>query len=93
MMAWLPDMTRAEKEAYVIRLYKENRSIREIAKIMHMSFRDIGAIINRWKEETGREKGKLERYMITMLNRIRKLPGLFKCFQRVYRSNSIRYSG
>jgi hypothetical protein len=93
MMAWLPDMTRAEKEAYVIRLYKENRSIREIAKIMHMSFRDIGAIINRWKEETGREKGKLEGYMITMLNRIRKLPGLFKCFQRVYRSNSIRYSG
>lgn len=83
MMAWLPDMTRAEKEAYVIRLYKENRSIREIAKIMHMSFRDIGAIINRWKEETGREKGKLEGYMITMLNRIRKLPGLFKCFQRV----------
>jgi transposase len=77
MMAWLPDMTRAEKEAYVIRLYKENRSIREIAKIMHMSFRDIGGIINRWKEETGREKG-----MITMLNRIRKLPGLFKCFQR-----------
>jgi uncharacterized protein (DUF488 family) len=76
-------MNREEKEAYVIRLYKENRSIREIARIMHMSFRDIGAIINRWKEETGWEKCKLERYMITMLNRIRKLPGLFKCFQRV----------
>jgi hypothetical protein len=82
-LAWLLDMTRAEKEQFVIRLYKENKSIREIAKLMHMSFRDIGAIINRWKEETGREKGKLEGYMITMLNRIRKLPGLLKCFQRV----------
>ncbi|MGC1933357.1 MAG: hypothetical protein WA667_30655 [Candidatus Nitrosopolaris sp.] len=35
-------MNRAEKEEYVIRLYKENRSTREIAKLMHMSFRDIG---------------------------------------------------
>jgi transposase len=53
-------MSREEKEEYVIRLYKENRSIREIAKIMHMSFRDIGAIINKWKEEIEREKGQLE---------------------------------
>jgi predicted HTH domain antitoxin len=39
-------MTREEREEYVIQLYKENNSIREIAKLMHMSFRDIGAIIN-----------------------------------------------
>jgi transposase len=37
-------MNREEREEYVIRLYKENRSIREIAKLVHMSFRDIGAI-------------------------------------------------
>jgi transposase-like protein len=70
-------MSRKEKEEYVIRLYKENRSLREIAKIMHMSFRDIEQIINKLKEEI--ERG----YMIIMLNRIRKLPRLFNCFQRV----------
>ena len=50
-------MSREEKKEYVIRLYKENRSIREIAKLMHMSFRDIGAIINRLKSEAERERG------------------------------------
>jgi transposase len=59
-LAWLLDMTRAEKQQFVIRLYKENKSIREIAKLMHMSFRDIGSIINKWKEEAEREKGQIE---------------------------------
>jgi hypothetical protein len=36
-------MNREEKEQYVIQLYKEDRSTREIAKLTHMSFRDIGA--------------------------------------------------
>ena len=56
-MAWLLDMTRAEKEEFVIRLYKENKSIREIAKLMHMSFRDIGQILNKFKKEAEREAG------------------------------------
>jgi intein-encoded DNA endonuclease-like protein len=45
-------MNRVEKEEYVIRLYKENRSTREIAKLMHMSFRDIGAVMKKvsWKQ-------------------------------------------
>ncbi|MGC1930137.1 MAG: hypothetical protein WA667_14280 [Candidatus Nitrosopolaris sp.] len=47
-------MSREEKEEYVIRLYKENKSIREIAKLMHMSFRDIGVIINKVKLEAQR---------------------------------------
>ena len=59
-MSSLPDMNREEKEQYVIRLYKENRSTREIAKLMHMSFRDIGAITNRVKLEVERERGQLE---------------------------------
>jgi transposase len=50
-------MSREEKAQYVIQLYKENKSIREIAKLMHMSFRDIGAIINRLKSEAERERG------------------------------------
>jgi DNA-binding Lrp family transcriptional regulator len=53
-------MTRAEKEEFVIRLYKENKSIREIAKLMHMSFRDIGQIINKLKEEKRRQEGDLD---------------------------------
>jgi len=48
-MAWL--FSREEKEQYVIQLYKENRSIRDIAKLMHMSFRDIGIIIHKVKAE------------------------------------------
>ena len=54
-MAWL--LNTEEKEENVIRLCEENKSFREIAKIMHMSFRDIGAIINKWKE---RERGQLD---------------------------------
>ncbi|MFY9799165.1 MAG: hypothetical protein WAJ93_26055 [Candidatus Nitrosopolaris sp.] len=50
-MTWL--LNSEEKEECVIRLCKENKSFREIAKIMHMSFRDIGAIINKWKEREG----------------------------------------
>jgi hypothetical protein len=40
-------MTREEREEYVLQLYKENNSIREIARLVHMSFRDIGAITNK----------------------------------------------
>jgi transposase len=50
-------MNREEREEYVVQLYKENNSIREIAKIMHMSFRDIGVIINKAKLQAERERG------------------------------------
>jgi hypothetical protein len=53
-------MNRAEKEEYVISLYKENKSTREIAKLTHMSFRDIGAITKKLKLEAGGERGPLE---------------------------------
>jgi intein-encoded DNA endonuclease-like protein len=52
-------MNREEKEDYVIRLYKENKSTREIAKLTHMSFRDIGVITKKLKLEGG-ERGSLE---------------------------------
>jgi len=41
-LASLLDMNREEKEQYVIQLYKEGKTIREIAELVHMSFRDIG---------------------------------------------------
>src|SRR5215831_11449009 len=59
-MASLLDMNRAEKEQYVIRLYKENKSTREIAELVHMSFRDIGAITKKVKLEADGERWPLE---------------------------------
>src|SRR5215472_3632742 len=59
-LASLLDMNRQEKEECVIRLYKENKSTREIAKLMHISFRDIGSIIKKAKLEAGGDKDPLE---------------------------------
>jgi hypothetical protein len=59
-MASLPAMNRAEKEEHVIRLYKENKSTREIAKLTHMSFRDIGHITKKLKSAAEGERAPLE---------------------------------
>jgi len=56
-MSWLLDMNREEREEHVILLYKEGRTFKDIAKEMHMSFRDIGAIINKAKSQVERERG------------------------------------
>src|SRR5215467_1301269 len=56
-MSWLLDMNREEREEHVILLYKEGRTFKDIAKEMHMSFRDIGAIINKAKLQAERERG------------------------------------
>src|SRR5215831_1221746 len=53
-------MNRVEKDDYVIRLYEEGRSVREIAELVHMSFRDIGLIIKKVKLEADGERGQLE---------------------------------
>jgi transposase len=50
-------MTRAEKEQYVIELYKQGRTVREIAKLMHMSFGEIGKILKKFKKEAEIERG------------------------------------
>ena len=57
-MAWL--LSREEREQHVIQLYKENKSVREIAKLVHMSFRDIGAITHKVKSEVEGERGGLD---------------------------------
>jgi transposase len=57
-LTWL--LSREEREQHVIQLYKENKSVREIAKLVHMSFRDIWAITNKIKSEVEREKGHLD---------------------------------
>jgi DNA-binding NarL/FixJ family response regulator len=48
-LASLLDMNLEKREEYVIHLYKEGRTIRQIAELVHMSFRDIGAITNKVK--------------------------------------------
>src|SRR5215831_15977803 len=53
-------MNREEKEQYVIQLYKENKSTREIAKLAHVSFRDIGIITKKAKLEADGERGPLQ---------------------------------
>jgi len=49
------DMTR--KKEYVIQLWKAGRTVRQIAELVHMSFRDIGAITNKAKLQAERERG------------------------------------
>ena len=39
-------MTRQERERLVLELYNQGKTIREIAKDVRMSFRDIGVILN-----------------------------------------------
>jgi transposase len=43
--------TRQERERLVLDLYNQGKTIREIAKEVRMSFRDIGAILNKTVEE------------------------------------------
>ena len=40
--------SREEREQYVIELYKQGKTIREIAQIVHMSFAGIGSIIKKY---------------------------------------------
>ena len=46
-------LSRTEKEQRVIELYKQGKTIREIAQDVHMSFGDIGSII---RKATGLEE-------------------------------------
>jgi hypothetical protein len=51
-------LTRLERDQMVLDLYNQGRTIRDIAKEVRMSFRDIGAVLK--KEEEKERKRKLE---------------------------------
>jgi transposase len=51
--------TRAEREEYVVELYKQGKTIREIAHEVHMSFGSIGDIIKKVKGDDV-DEGKVE---------------------------------
>jgi|GEM_PF-750918 hypothetical protein len=59
-MEFISNMTRVQKVQYVIELYKQDKTVREIAQRVHMSPRDIGVITNKVKAEIEGESGKLE---------------------------------
>ena len=55
--------TRQEREKVVLDLYhKQGKTVREIAKEARMSFRDIGAILNKAGEDKGAEQGKEQQH-------------------------------
>jgi hypothetical protein len=51
-------LMREEKERLVLDLYAQGKSTREIAPIAHVSFRDIGAIIDRKEKEKEAKEGQ-----------------------------------
>jgi DNA-binding CsgD family transcriptional regulator len=53
-------LTRQEREYTVLNLYNQGRTIRDIAKELRMSFRDIGAILKKEEKEKERQKRQLE---------------------------------
>jgi hypothetical protein len=49
-------MTRQDRQKLVLELYKQGKNIREIAKEVRMSFRDIGPILNKADEAQRKEQ-------------------------------------
>jgi transcriptional regulator len=52
-------LNRAEKEKRVIELYKLGKTIREIAKEVHMSFKDISSVIKKYMDEDEEGENKI----------------------------------
>ena len=53
-------LTRQEREQIVLDLYNQGKTIRDIAKEVRMSFRDIGAVLKKEEKEKERQKRQLE---------------------------------
>ena len=53
-------LTRQEREQNVLDFYNQGKTIREIAKEVRISFRDIGTVLKKKEKENEREKRQLE---------------------------------
>ena len=71
-------LSKKEKEKLVIQLANEGKTIREIAKIVHMSFRDICKIINK---ETGDEDSSQQKIEQEKQNKWKSLSPYARAFQ------------
>lgn len=69
--------SREEREQYVIGLYKQGKTIREIAKEVHMSFGSIGAVIRKLTGEQNNKEGIGEQLKV---NELSKEAQAFKLF-------------
>ena len=58
-------LTREEKEKLVLDLYNQGKSTREIAQIAHMSFRDIGFIIDKKEKEQESKEGQTRQWFLS----------------------------
>ena len=56
-------LTRQEREQTVLTLYNQGKTIRDIAKEVRISFRDIGAVLKKEEKEKERQKRQLENNM------------------------------
>ena len=71
-------LSKKEKEKIVIQLANEGKTIREIAKIVHMSLRDICKIINK---ETGDEDSSQQKIEQEKQNKWKSLSPYARAFQ------------
>lgn len=76
-------LSKKEKTALVIKLAKEGKTTREIAKIVHMSLKEIGKIL---RKITGDEDPKIKS---EELNRQRNLSDYAKAFQMFMQNKSL----
>jgi hypothetical protein len=58
-------LTREEKEKLVLDLYNQGKSTREISQIAHISFRDIGFIIDKKEEKEAKERQSQHGFLST----------------------------
>ena len=63
----MPTITRQERERHILDLYNQGKTIREIAKEVRMSFRDIGAILNKAVGEKTEGSKEVINNKITMI--------------------------
>jgi uncharacterized protein (DUF433 family) len=60
MLEFVSMLTRQEREQNVLDLYNQGKTIRDIAKEVRMSFRDIGAVLKKEEKEKERQKRQLD---------------------------------
>ena len=68
-------LTRQEREQAVLDLYNQGKTIREIAKDLRISFRDIGTVLKK-EEEKERQKRQLENNTTTTADSNSTQPGM-----------------
>src|SRR5215208_2168394 len=59
-------LTRQEREQVVVDLYNQGKTIRDIAKEVRMSFRDIGTVLKKEEKEKDRQKKQLGNSVTTI---------------------------